>query len=669
MASNVAEIVLLISGKDQASGALGGISGKLNKIGTASGVAAVAIGAGLLKIGNDYDQMTDLIARGTGATGEALDELNSTATDVFKSMPISMETAGTAVADLNTRLGLTGEALGDVAAQFIDFSRVADTEVATSIRDVTRVMGDWGVSVDDTSILLDKLFLGSQATGITVEKLNTTLVAFGAPLRAMGFSLDESIALLGKWEKEGVNSELVLGALKLSMAKFAKAGVPMREGLDDIIARITELGPGAAATTLAMETFGQRAGGDMAAAILEGRFAIEDLVGVIEGAEGAVASTKAEMDDWRQTLKILKNNVIGMVAPHADMAGAILSAGGSVAIMAANMGRAAPAMKAMGPAMMVAANGSKALGLALLTPPLGIVIALIAVGVAAYIFRDEIAGAFQSMLNFVLPIIDTVTGKLGGVVSWVTDNWPLLVALLAGPVGLAVFAVVKHWDAIAGKITGGVDAVLGFLRDNWPEIVTLISGPFFPLVALATDAFGIRSALTDALDAMLAKTGEIIGGITAFMIALPGEILTALGDLTNTLKQKGQDLIAGFIKGMLSIPIPNPLSLVPGGGAVTGVVSSTLSTVGGWVGYAAGGPVSRGQAILVGEEGPEFFVPNQSGQIIPNGGGAGGGLNLTLNGDVNVYPTREARTPRGTLADVAFAAVAELHARGMMVAA
>lgn len=35
---------------------------------------------------------------------------------------------------------------------------------------------------------------------------------------------------------------------------------------------------------------------------------------------------------------------------------------------------------------------------------------------------------------------------------------------------------------------------------------------------------------------------------------------------------------------------------------------------------AAGGPVAYGQAYLVGEKGPEVFVPSESGSIIPNGG-------------------------------------------------
>lgn len=39
-------------------------------------------------------------------------------------------------------------------------------------------------------------------------------------------------------------------------------------------------------------------------------------------------------------------------------------------------------------------------------------------------------------------------------------------------------------------------------------------------------------------------------------------------------------------------------------------------------GKAAGGAVNRGGAYLVGERGPELFVPRQAGEIAPVGGGA-----------------------------------------------
>ena len=51
---------------------------------------------------------------------------------------------------------------------------------------------------------------------------------------------------------------------------------------------------------------------------------------------------------------------------------------------------------------------------------------------------------------------------------------------------------------------------------------------------------------------------------------------------------------------------------------------------------AMGGPVSGGKSYLVGEEGPELFVPHASGTIVPNnkmgsGGGGGGGVTINYN--------------------------------------
>jgi hypothetical protein len=43
-----------------------------------------------------------------------------------------------------------------------------------------------------------------------------------------------------------------------------------------------------------------------------------------------------------------------------------------------------------------------------------------------------------------------------------------------------------------------------------------------------------------------------------------------------------------------------------------------------WDQRASGGPVSQGSTYLVGERGPELFVPNMSGGILPNGTGLGG---------------------------------------------
>lgn len=50
--------------------------------------------------------------------------------------------------------------------------------------------------------------------------------------------------------------------------------------------------------------------------------------------------------------------------------------------------------------------------------------------------------------------------------------------------------------------------------------------------------------------------------------------------------------------------------------------------------FAQGGPVRAGVSYLVGELGPELFVPKQSGQIVPNG--AMGASSTQIYGDVNI---------------------------------
>ena len=51
--------------------------------------------------------------------------------------------------------------------------------------------------------------------------------------------------------------------------------------------------------------------------------------------------------------------------------------------------------------------------------------------------------------------------------------------------------------------------------------------------------------------------------------------------------------------------------------------------------HAQGGAVSKGRPILVGENGPELFVPNQTGQITQNARGTGNGGATTVNFNIN----------------------------------
>ncbi|WP_420146069.1 tail tape measure protein [Sphingobium sp.] len=66
-----------------------------------------------------------------------------------------------------------------------------------------------------------------------------------------------------------------------------------------------------------------------------------------------------------------------------------------------------------------------------------------------------------------------------------------------------------------------------------------------------------------------------------------------------------------------------------GGGGLVNLGASLLTSALGLPGRATGGPVTPGRAYMVGERGPEMFVPTSSGQVVAQG--AGGARDVRVN--------------------------------------
>jgi phage-related minor tail protein len=110
-------------------------------------------------------------------------------------------------------------------------------------------------------------------------------------------------------------------------------------------------------------------------------------------------------------------------------------------------------------------------------------------------------------------------------------------------------------------------------------------------------------------------------------------------------------LISGFISTfgsalaatLLPIKTFTDTLLSAAGGAPTNIISALASIFGG---RAEGGPVQGGTAYIVGERGPELFVPGVSGAIVPNdqiqpnqnknSGTITGSSNNTYNFNINI---------------------------------
>ena len=82
------------------------------------------------------------------------------------------------------------------------------------------------------------------------------------------------------------------------------------------------------------------------------------------------------------------------------------------------------------------------------------------------------------------------------------------------------------------------------------------------------------------------------------------------------------------------------------GGGASGLLGlgSLLTSVLGLPGRATGGPVSPGRGYLVGERGPEMFVPTSAGHVVPNTGAASSPREVRVS--IHVAPPRGTDAPQ-----------------------
>lgn len=303
---------------DRRAGKLGG---SFAAVGTAAvagfavvGAATVGAGAALFAIGDSFDQAYDKIRVGTGATGEALEGLKDSFRNVARDVPASFGDIGTAIADINTRLGLTGAPLEAISGQMLNLSRITETDLSGNIESLTRVMGDWGVEADRMPAVMDQIFRGSQATGAGVDTLASQVVQFGAPLRNLGFSLEESVAMFGAFEQQGVNIQTIMPGLRQGLKNFAQAGRDPAQAFAEFSAGVAD---GSLTMTDAMETFGARAGADMFTAMREGRFDMAALVDTISNGSDTINQAAWDTADFSEKWQLLKNRVFLIIEPLA----------------------------------------------------------------------------------------------------------------------------------------------------------------------------------------------------------------------------------------------------------------------------------------------------------------------------------------------------------------
>lgn len=554
------------------------------------------------------DEAYDNIAVGTGATGDALSKLQESFDNVFAKAPFDAMDISNSLADLNTRFGFTGKVLEDASEKFLRFASVNKTDVSNAVALVSRAMGDAGIPAEEYTSVLDALTTASQASGISIDALTGNITKYGAPMRALGYTTEESIAIFASWEKAGVNTEIAFSGMKKAISNFSAEGKDAKVEFKKTLEEIAKCPDIASATTKAIEVFGTKAGPDLADAIKGGRFEFEEMLKLVESSSGQLdASFEATMDPADKA-KVALNNLTLAGAALGDViqsalgpvfesladilkdftewfknlnpeirqtivfVGGIIAAVGPLLVLIGAL--AGPISTALGLfakfklALFGTAEQAGMMGTMVsgLTGPILAVIGIIALVTAAlidlYNNNEEFRKNVNDMISNLIEILQTL---------WNSFLYPILTAVKDVLLDIWNNAILPVWETVKNCIADIIAKLSGLIEVLTPVInfiIQLLSALLIPAFLLLANTIGaVVSEAISFFGALLSNVSQVIGGIIQ---VISGIIQFITGVFTGNWKQAWNGIVSIFkgifdgIVGIAKAPINGVISLVNG---------------------------------------------------------------------------------------------------------
>jgi TP901 family phage tail tape measure protein len=575
-------------------------------IGAVVTTAVAGVGTALYGVGATFDDVVDTIRVGTGATGEALDGLVDVAKNVGQNVPADFAQIGPVIADLNTRLGLSGDQLETVASQYLEAGRILGQDI--DIASTTAAFSAFGIEGENVATAMDQLFQVSQATGVGMNELASAAQATGPAMQTLGFGFQESIALIGSLDKAGLNSQQVMAGMQRGMVNLAKEGEAPAEAFRRVVGEIDGFiaaGDTASAIDLAGEVFGTKGAPQMVAALQSGTLALDDLVGAAGTTQDSILGVGAETMDAAEKFQLMKNQALTALEPIGS---AVFSGvGNAMETVGPKIQQFAqwfnddllPAAQAIGseirdkvePPLRALGSWINDTGIPALTSfggwikdnkdwlsALAVAVTAGVVAYKAWTLAITAWGAIQKAgiaiqtawnvvmnANPVMLIVTAVAALAAGLVYFFTQTdtgraiWDGFTNFLS-----------SAWETISGAFETGYNTVSGWLNNLWDVIKTVWSYTPLGMITENWDAImavfsGIKDKVSgffnSAIDAIkniwsYSPIGLITGKwdeILAFFKGIPDKVKGVFSGAKDMLVNTGKDIITGLMNGVGSM--------------------------------------------------------------------------------------------------------------------
>lgn len=572
-------------------------------IGTAFVGGATIAGKALFDIGATWDEVKDGIRIGTGAAGEALEDLVDSAKNVAGAIPVAIEEIGPAIADVNTRMGLTGETLETVASQYLEAGRILGETV--DINKTSAAFGVFQVEGEAVEGAMDSLFQVSQATGVGMNDLADRVAKAGPALSNLGFGFEDAIALTGSLDKAGIDASATFASMQKGLVTLAKSGEEPAQAFERVVSEVGEFvdtGNTAAALDLASQVFGTRGAAQFVGALQSGTLGVEDLMGATGATTDTILGLGQETADAAEKWQLLKNKALVALEPIGsavfDGVGGALDwltttlGGVDWAPFKAGLDAGAEALGKIGP--IIETVGAWITGT--LVPAVADVVGkfrtywdeavAIVTGFVEQVqagiepLMPTIEGIFTTIgeivavaMELVGTIVTNATEAIRNaweiigppIVEFVTTTWAAIVGVIEPAINLIKSVLNTVLAAIQGDWSGAWNGIKAIGENAWALIKGIVQGAINVVkstISGVLDAIkglwsqgwdNVKTTLSGAWDGIKSATSEGIGNVKDYFAKLPGQITGALAALPGRMRTVGKNIIEGLIGGIRSM--------------------------------------------------------------------------------------------------------------------
>ena len=577
------------------------------------------------------------IAKESPAT---FDAMKASVLELSKELPQSAETLAQGLYDIASS-GFAGEEGLTVLEAAAKAASAGLAQTSESAAGITAVLNAYGYDAEEAARVSDVLFKTVDRGVITFPQLASEIGKVTALAAPLGVSIEEvgaGIAVLTKNGIDGANATTQLNAIMQQFIKPSKEAqkVAAKYGIELTSQALASKGLSGALAEMVDKTNGSAE-------------ALGAILGNARAIRGAFVLAKNGGADFNEELALMQN-----AAGATDTALSYQEQGLAFQLQILSNNFTAMAIEVgevVIPELIKLLNAFREQ----ILPTLGAV-------------ADAIKTNVVPVLGTLFGVLGSVVGVLVNVAKFLYENRTVLL-IVAG--AYTAFTVVINAAAMATRLAATAMGLFNAIMAMNPII--LVVAAIAALVAGFIIAYNTIEPFRKVVDSLFEAIKPLIKVVLDLALFIGTNIVRAFGfavtvvsELAKILWGDGNGPLAialnaiGKVFEFITAPIRFFIGLVEGAISVVRTLinlANNLPFIGGFLprggggggtrttrerGRAAGGPVTGGEPYIVGEKGPELFVPSRSGNIVPNNA-LGGQVNITVQAGAFLGSADDAR--------------------------